>query len=219
MPGRGKGTVLSFDTYWTAPSTHSVEFADSGAVDLDLQVERWALTRAADGSAPPEATWGETGTAIIQELGGALLHLGNARRELAGGSLTDITVKPGHAEGRRAAALFQTLETAVRGANRKGAAAQAAAKKQAECYMMMDDFAAVATPPPPDHHHHNSIAKDAPRSSERPLRLFRTGPARLVPLLRLQDLRRPAEVRPGRAPGHADELPGLARSHGDGVCR
>jgi hypothetical protein len=112
-------------------------------VELDLQAEEWTVTRAADGSAPAEAVWGETGTAILQELGGALLHLGHARKEIAGGSLADITVKPGHAEGYRAAALFQTLESAVSGANRKGAAAQAAAKKQAECYMMMDDFAAA----------------------------------------------------------------------------
>jgi hypothetical protein len=146
VEGRGRGRVTAFNSYWTSAATHSVEFAGGGpddTVELDLQAETWTVQLRADGAAAVEPVWGEPGTSIVDELAGAWYHLGNARKEMAGGSLTDYTRKPGHAEGKKAAELFGKLESAVHGGNRKGAAAQAAAKRQAECYMMMDDFTAA----------------------------------------------------------------------------
>jgi hypothetical protein len=134
--------VVAFNSYWTVADTHSVEFADGGVEELDLQSKQWTLRTYADGEAPQPA-WDETGTTILQELGDALYHLGTARKQMAGGSLTDYTTKPGHAEGKQAADLFRKLESVLRGPKREGAVAQAAVKHQAECYMMMDDFAAA----------------------------------------------------------------------------
>eukprot|EP01043_Picozoa_sp_COSAG02_P004116 COSAG02_NODE_106_length_36326_cov_13.777266_3_plen_477_part_00 len=142
VEGRGHGRVIAFNSYWTVADTHSVEFPDGEVDELDLQSEIWTVRTYTDGAAP-EPVWDDPGTTILEELAGALYHLGNARKEMAGGSLIDYTRKPGHSEGKQAADLFGKLESVVRGPKRESAAAQTAAKRQAECYMMMDDFVAA----------------------------------------------------------------------------
>lgn len=135
----GVGRVVSFHTYWTAPSEHSVDFGgEAGGVLLDLQREPgWVVVDADGGRVLPE--WAPPGLEILDELANAYYHLGSARKEMAGGSLVEgVAGAPGVREGAAGAQLFEKLETVAR-----GAVALQATKSQAGCHMMMDDFGAA----------------------------------------------------------------------------
>ena len=135
IAARGRvGRVVSFHTYWTAPSEHSVRFGDDVLL-LDLQQEPWAVV---DDDGRVLAEWGAPGLEILDELANAYYHLGSAQKEMAGGSLVEGVAAPGLRAGAKAAELFEKLETVAH-----SVVALQATKSQAGCHMMMDNFGAA----------------------------------------------------------------------------